>query len=177
MTRGIVTRLLFALSVVAAFTVLDAACAASINAVAIGASNTAGKGVGADEAWPAVLERMLKAKGYDAHVTVRAVNGLTSRQIVRYANSLPPGTQVVIYDLAVQNDRRARIPAAETNANGAEIARRARAQGAVAIRAPFGYAGAGRYEKQADGRHFTPKAHRQIAAKLVPKVIAAARRR
>jgi acyl-CoA thioesterase-1 len=153
-----------------------AAQAASVNVLAIGASNTAGKGVGADRAWPAVLERMLRSKGYDAHVTVRAANGLSSTQIAGYASSIPAGTQVVIYDLAFSTDRRLNIPLAQSNANGAEIVRRARAQGVVAIKAPFG-SGKGNYEKQEDGIHFTAKAHAQIAAKLVPQVIGAASRR
>ncbi len=38
--------------------------AASISIVALGASNTNGKGVGSGQAWPAVLESMLRAKGY-----------------------------------------------------------------------------------------------------------------
>lgn len=166
----------FSMCVAAVLALGSAAQAASINIVAIGASNTAGKGVGSGESYPEVLERLLRAKGYDAHVTVRAANGLTSRQVVSYADSIPAGTQVVIYDLAYSNDRRANISVSESNANGAEISRRARAHGAVAIKAPFG-SGAGNYEKQADGIHFTPKAHAQIAGKLVSPVIAAARAR
>ena len=40
-----------------------------LNIVAIGASNTSGLGVGEQNAYPAVLERLLRQKGIDAHVT------------------------------------------------------------------------------------------------------------
>src|SRR3984957_11180381 len=44
---------------------LASATAAQI--VAFGASNTAGHGVGSDRAWPARLQAMLRAKGYQAN--------------------------------------------------------------------------------------------------------------
>ena len=43
--------------------------ARALNIVAIGASNTTGFGVGEQNAYPAVLERLLRQKGIDAHVT------------------------------------------------------------------------------------------------------------
>ena len=43
--------------------------------VAIGASNTSGLGVGEQNAYPAVLERLLRQKGIDAHVTNAGVWG------------------------------------------------------------------------------------------------------
>ena len=139
MIKGLSAKMILAVCIFATFAISSVALAASVNVLAIGASNTVGKGISASEAWPAVLERMLKAKGYDAHVAVRAANGLTSREIMSYANSIPSGTQVVIYELGVSNDRRRNVPLAESNANGAQIVRLIRAQGAAAIRAPFGY--------------------------------------
>ncbi|HEX5509173.1 MAG TPA: GDSL-type esterase/lipase family protein [Pseudolabrys sp.] len=152
------------------------AAAKTINILAIGASNTAGKGVSDSEAWPAVLEGMLKHKGYDAHVTVRAANGLTSTQIVSYTNSIPAGTQVVIFDAGGSNDRKRNVSLAQSAANKAEIVRRIRAHGAVAIKVPYGNGHRGGYPRQADGIHFTPAGHRMIAAKLMARVIAATRR-
>jgi acyl-CoA thioesterase I len=154
-----------------------AASAKTINILAIGASNTAGRGVSNTQAWPAVLQSMLRSKGYDAHVTVRAFDGLTSTQIMSYTNSIPAGTQIVIFDLGVSSDRRHNIPLSQSAANQAEIVRRIREHGAVPIKAPFGDASRGSYPKQADGEHFTPVGHRMIAARLVPRVIAAARQR
>ena len=158
------------------FVVGDAADAKSVNITVIGASNANGKGVSSSEAWPAVLESMLRSKGYDAHVTVNATNGLTSGQIVSLTGSIPSGTQVVIFDTGISNDHRHNFSPAQTAANEAAIVRGIRAHGAVAIKAPYGNPGMhGGYPKQGDGEHFTPAGHRMIAAKLVPRVIAAAR--
>jgi acyl-CoA thioesterase-1 len=159
------------------FVLCGVASAKSITIMVIGASNANGKGVPYSESWPAVLESMLRSKGYDAHVTVHATNGLTSTQIMGYTNSIPPGTQIVIFDTGFSNDRRHNISFEQSAANEAAIARDIRAHGAIAIKAPYGNRGmhAG-YPKQADGEHFAPAGHRMIAAKLVPKVIAAARR-
>ena len=157
------------------FVVGGATAAKSIDIMVIGASNANGKGVSDSEAWPAVLESMLRSKGYDAHVTVRATNGLTSTQIVGYTSSIPSGTQIVIFDTGISNDHRHNISPAQTAANEAAIVRGIRAHGAVAIKAPYG-GGGNRYPKQGDGEHFTPAGHRMIAAILVPRVIAAARR-
>jgi acyl-CoA thioesterase-1 len=161
--------LLFAL-----LSLCSAAQARTLNIVAIGASNTAGRGVSTSEAWPAVLESMLRAKGHDAHVTVHATNGLTSTQIVSYTDSIPAGTQVVIFDAGVSNDRAHGISLAQSAANEADIVRRIRAHGAVAIKAPYGNGKTGGYPKQGDGIHFTPEGHRMIAAKLVSRVLSAA---
>jgi hypothetical protein len=120
---------------------------------------------------------MLKSKGYDAHVTVHATNGLTSTQIVGYTSSIPSGTQIVIFDTGFSNDRRHNISFKQSAANEAAIVRDIRAHGAIAIKAPYGNpGGGGGYPKQADGEHFTPAGHHMIAAKLVPRVIAAERR-
>ena len=58
--------------------------AAQAQVVALGASNTAGKGVAPQEAYPAQLEAMLRAKGYSGHV-VNA--GLKRRHDGRHAGA------------------------------------------------------------------------------------------
>ncbi|HVV79629.1 MAG TPA: GDSL-type esterase/lipase family protein [Pseudolabrys sp.] len=148
--------------------------ARTINILAIGASNTAGRGVSESEAWPAVLESILRAKGHDVHVTVHATNGITSTQIVSYTDSIPAGTQIVIFDAGVSNDRAHGISPGQSAANEAEIMRRVRAHGAVVIKAPYGNGKTGGYPKQGDGIHFTAEGHRMIAAKLVSRVLSAA---
>jgi len=168
----IATKMSFlgALLVIAAVTLASAAQAASIRILALGASNTNGKGVGSEQAWPAVLERMLRAKGYDAAVTVNAANGITSAAILGSVDSaVTPGTQVVIFDLGKANDRKRNVSPEETRANRAQIEARIRAHGARPISAP--YQGASR---QQDGQHLSAEGHAQVAARLVPMVIAAA---
>src|ERR1017187_8551117 len=61
-----------------------AARAEPIHIVALGASNTAGKGVGSSSAWLAQLEQLLRAKGYDAQVTNAGISGDdTGRMLAR----------------------------------------------------------------------------------------------
>ena len=59
-----------------------AANAAHIDIVALGASNTAGKGVGSNNAFPALLEAMLRAKGYDVTVANAGISYATRLGIV-----------------------------------------------------------------------------------------------
>src|SRR5665213_3194836 len=107
----------FGLSVMA-----PAARAEPIRIVALGASNTTGYGVGAQQAWPAQLEGMLRAKGYDVTITVNAVNGATSADILsRTAAAVTPGTRVVVYESGLPNDKRKGIPEAQSRANIAGI--------------------------------------------------------
>ncbi len=152
--------------------------AATIKVFALGASNTNGKGVGASEAWPAQLERMLRAKGYDATVTVNAINGDTSAGILRRTSSIPAGTQVVVFDTGGDNDR-LRGLGGQTHANKAQIVSAIRAHGAAAIQAPYinliGPQRSGGAGYQPDGIHLTAQSHQRLAAYLLPRVIAAAK--
>ncbi|MGB7257432.1 MAG: GDSL-type esterase/lipase family protein [Pseudolabrys sp.] len=150
--------------------------AATINILALGASNTNGAGVSDSQAWPAQLEKMLRAKGYDAHVSVNAINGQTSAQILQRASSIPAGTQVVVFDNGGDNDRKKGLSMAETNANVAKIMAMIRAHHAVPIRAPYKSVAGAMYASagyQADGHHLSPQSHARVAAALVPRVLAA----
>src|SRR5580692_4383425 len=67
--------------------------------VAFGASNVAGAGVQPQQAWPAQLEKLLKAQGYDVHVTNAGINGDTTADLLkRLDNAIPSGTKIVILD-------------------------------------------------------------------------------
>lgn len=71
--------------------------AAALNIVAIGASNTAGFGVGADNAYPTVLQALLRKKGIGAKVTNAGVNGdVTAGMRRRLDAAVPKGTDIVI---------------------------------------------------------------------------------
>lgn len=147
--------------------------AASVHIVALGASNTNGKGVGSENAWPSVLQRMLQARGYDVAITVNAMNGRTSGTILGLVNSaVTPGTQVVIFDIGRANDRKTGVSRAETQAHKAEIEARIRAHGARPIFAPYGGCA-----RQPDGRHLSVGGHAQVAARLLPLVTASAQPR
>lgn len=62
---------------------------ADVRIVCLGGSTTFGHGVNAEQAWPAVVERELRAKGVDAEVINAAVQGYGSRQLLlRYRRDI-----------------------------------------------------------------------------------------
>jgi acyl-CoA thioesterase-1 len=151
--------------------------AKEIRVYALGASNTNGKGVARSQAWPAQLERMLRAKGYDATVTVNAINGDTSEGVLRRTSAIPEGTQVVVFDTGGDNDRLRGRSDSQINATRAHIVAAIRTHHAVPIQAPYkrliGPMRSGGSGYQPDGHLLTARSHARIAAYLVPKVIAA----
>jgi acyl-CoA thioesterase-1 len=153
--------------------------AKEIRVYALGASNTNGKGVATSQAWPAQLERMLRAKGYDARVTVNAVNGDTSQGVLSRAAGIPQGAQVVVFDTGGDNDRLRGRSEGQIKATRAQIVAAIRAHHAVPIQAPYrrliGPQRSGGSGYQPDGIHLTSASHARVAAYLLPKVIAAAR--
>src|SRR3954470_18726060 len=97
-----------ALAVAALFVVLPLVSghAASGTIVALGASNTYGKGVARDQAYPAHLEAILRAKGHSVRVINAGINGNTTGQMLaRMDRAVPRGTSVVILQPG-GNDRR-----------------------------------------------------------------------
>jgi len=71
-----------------------------VNIVALGDSLTAGFGLGANDAFPAKLERALAAKGIAVTVANAGVSGDTSSGgLARLDWSVPPGTDAVILEL------------------------------------------------------------------------------
>jgi acyl-CoA thioesterase-1 len=105
-----------------------AAFAASINIVAIGDSNVAGKGVSSSEAYPAQLERALRAKGYDVHVVNEGISGVTAAGVLASADGVPAGTRLAIVWFGI-NDLRAGVPAAQVEASRQAAAAKLRARG------------------------------------------------
>ena len=71
--------------------------AATLNIVAVGASNTTGFGVGSDHAYPALLQDMLRKRGINANVTNAGSNGdVTAGMLRRLDAAVPNGTDIVI---------------------------------------------------------------------------------
>ena len=68
-----------------------------IGIVALGDSNTAGFGVGRDQAFPAQLERLLRAAGHDVQVWNAGVSGDTfEAMLARLDRYVPDGMRIVI---------------------------------------------------------------------------------
>jgi acyl-CoA thioesterase I len=87
-----------ALAVAAALClVVSPVAAATLNIVAVGASNTTGFGVGSDHAYPALLQDLLRKRGINANVTNAGSNGdVTAGMLRRLDAAVPNGTDIVI---------------------------------------------------------------------------------
>jgi acyl-CoA thioesterase-1 len=135
--------------------------------VALGASQTAGKGLSRDQAFPAQLETMLHAKGYDVRVVNEGVSGdTTSGMLNRLDQATPSGTKVVVLQPGGNDWRKG--GGADRTANISEIERRLRARGIKVIILENGtFRG---LPKQTDGQHLTPEGYRAVAAHLLPQV-------
>lgn len=158
-----------------------AAFAEPVSIVAIGASNTYAQAVSRSQAWPALLEQMLRAKGYDAKVTVEGVTrGDSSMIIDRVESAVPAGTRVVVFDLAAGRDRERGI---DTGRNRTEIERRIRSHGAVPVLAAYArVVGSEDTNPSAwiagdANHHLTPESQAKVAAWLLPQVVNALRKR
>jgi acyl-CoA thioesterase I len=149
--------------------------AADINVVALGASNTAGYGVGTDAAYPAQLERLLRAKGYDVTVANAGVSGETSAQILGRVDSVvTPGTKVVVLQIFYGNDERHGVSRAETDANTQAAIARISAHGAkVVLAGPTVATTILQSHHQYDGIHLTDEGHALLAARILPQVLQA----
>jgi acyl-CoA thioesterase I len=99
------------------FTAIFIACstllgsgAAAAQVVALGADNTYGRGVGGPAgAYPAKLQALLKAKGYDLTVTNAGIKGnTTSAMLARMDSAVPPDTKIVILGVCEGLDNNAK---------------------------------------------------------------------
>jgi acyl-CoA thioesterase-1 len=159
----------------AAALMLAAVCAqaGALNIVAIGASNTSGLGVGAQAAYPAQLEALLKKRGLDAHVTnAGRLGDTTAGMLGRLDAAVPAGTNIVILQPGA-NDRRFLISAERRTANIAAMVARLRARGIRVIV----------YDPPIppdfylfDGIHFNASAHARIAATLAAQIAGSSRK-
>jgi len=156
-----------------AVAVAGGAVAAQLTIVALGASNTAGKGVGTSQAFPAQLEAMLKQRGIDARVINDGVSGATTEDMMgRLGSVLQQHPQVVIFqpggnDLTHGGTRETR------GANIKQIVGQLRAQGikVFVVNPPKGFPPDA---IQRDGVHLTEQGHVMLAARLVKRVTGAA---
>lgn len=145
---------------------VDAANAATV--VALGASNTAGKGVTPSQAYPAQLQTMLRARGLDVTVINAGISGdTTGGMMARLESAVPGGTKVVILQPG-GNDLRRGAPN-ETP----EIRSRLRAMGIKVVMVPnVMFRGK---PHQPDGIHLTPVGYHMLAQQLVGPVASALR--
>ncbi|MGD1037514.1 MAG: arylesterase [Roseiarcus sp.] len=95
--------------------------------VALGDSLTAGYGLAPGEAFPDVLQRALKARGWDVEVSNAGVSGETAADgLARYDWSVPDGADALIVELGA-NDMLRGVDPSLAEASLAQILARARA--------------------------------------------------
>jgi acyl-CoA thioesterase I len=137
--------------------------------VALGASNTAGKGVSPGEAYPAQLETMLRARGLDVNVINAGISGdTTGGMMARLESAVPKGTKVVILQPG-GNDLRKGAPNYT-----AELRSRLSAMGVKVVMLPNEmFRGK---PHQPDGIHLTPEGYHMLAQQLVGAVASSLRR-
>ena len=166
--RGLRLRTVIRLAVVGAMLNFGSADAATI--VALGASNTVGKGVARNQAYPAQLEAILRARGHDARVINAGVNGETTGAMLRRLDQVvPKGTTVVILQPG-GNDRR-KGTEADRAASIAEIQSQLKGRGIRLIMLENNMLHG--LPHQPDGQHLTPEGYRMLAESLAAQVASA----
>ena len=151
-----------------AFSVLFGGAAQAATVIALGASNTFGKGVSPGQAYPAQLEVLLRAKGLNVNVINAGINGdTTGGMLARLDGVVPKGTNVVILQPG-GNDRRKGTPDQTS-----EILTKLHSMGVkVVLLSNNMFRG---LPHQPDGVHLTPEGYRKLAEKLAGQVAGALR--
>jgi acyl-CoA thioesterase I len=158
-----------------AFLVLCAVvCHSSAQIVAFGASNVSGFKVEPSQTWPAQLEMLLQAKGYNVRVTNAGLEGDTTMHMLqRVDSSVPNGTKVVVLDIGggFYNDKAHNISHDQGEKNMYAIATRLRERGIKIVR-ESSYKLPEKF-KQTDKVHLNVAGHEELAKMLLPEVITA----
>jgi acyl-CoA thioesterase-1 len=164
MVLRVKSHLVFFIAGLGALLLGDVARASTV--VALGASNTFGKGVSRSQAYPAQLEALLRARGLSVRVVNAGINGdTTGGMLARLDRVVSKGTSVVILQPG-GNDRR-KLAADNTP----EIQSRLSAMGIKVIMLPNGMLHG--LPHQPDGQHLTPEGYHRLAEELVAQVAAA----
>jgi len=184
------TRMFTHLLVLGAIMLSGPAYSQSSRIVALGDSNTAGFGVGPQQAFPAHLEALLRATGHDTQVVNAGVSGDTTYGMLsRLDAAAAPGTQIAIIQ-GGYNDRLRGSPPATIIANIEAILARLNARQIRGVVCGFfdpgwdavGDAVARRYGaifvpggacydstyRGPDGLHMNAAGHQVIATRLLP---------
>jgi acyl-CoA thioesterase-1 len=135
--------------------------------VALGASNTFGKGVARNQAYPAQLEAILRSKGHEVRVINAGVNGeTTGAMLSRLDRAVPNGTSIVILQPG-GNDQRRGVESERAH-NISQIESRLTARGIKVIMLENGMLHG--LPHQPDGEHLTAEGYRMLAQSLVEQV-------
>ncbi len=144
-----------------------AADAATI--VALGASNTYGKGVARNQSYPAQLQAILQAQGIRVRVVNAGINGDTTEGMLqRLDRTVPNGTAAVLLQPGGNDRRKGGVN------RTSEIQSRLQARGIPVIMVPNSmFRG---LPHQADEIHLTPEGYQMLAKSLASQVSGIVRR-
>jgi acyl-CoA thioesterase-1 len=164
-----------------------AATAAPVKIVALGDSATAGWLVAKKDAYPAELERQLRAKGHQVEIRNAGVSGDTSAGALKRLDlAVDPDTDIVLVEVGT-NDLRLHVPAVKMRANIAEIVRTLQKRRIAVLLiglGPLDLSGVarannvpyaqfklppGKYRAR-DGAHFNAEGYRIVVARMLPQV-------
>src|SRR6185312_5821969 len=170
-----------------------AAHAAAIHIVAFGDSATDGWLVAKKDAYPAQLERALRAKGFDVAVKNAGISGdTTTGALHRLDAAVDPDTDIAIVEFGT-NDLRLHKPMSVVRANLTEIIRTLRKRNIQVLLAGLGsldlssvakengvaYAQwklpPGKYRAR-DGQHFNAQGYAIVIARMLPDIEAMMKR-
>ena len=150
-----------------------AADAATTTIVAFGASNTFGKGVKRGEAYPAHLEKLLRAKGLDIKVINAGISGnATGQMLKRIKSDVPSNTDIVIFQPG-RNDLRKGGTLKSLKTNIKKINKRLKRRNINVIRLKNSHLKqiAKNYPRP-DGQHFLSPGYKALARLIMPDVLA-----
>jgi acyl-CoA thioesterase-1 len=162
---------MFRSSIILSLLTLTAITSANAHIVALGASSTAGYGIGPSAAYPAQLEDILRAKGRPMSVINAGISGdTTGGMLSRLSSAVPSGTKIVILQIA-GNDAMKGMSPAVAEANRAEIRKQLHARHIRTIEADSYVLAALRSGlRQADGIHMTAEGHRRVAQQIAASI-------
>jgi len=150
-----------------------AVAARAAEVVALGASNTYGKGVNRGEDFPAQLEAMLHGKGVRVSVANAGVNGdTTAGMLSRFDGAVDGSTRVLLLQPG-GNDFRKGVGDRRGSNIGAITAKAAQHHIRVVMVENGMLRG---LPHQVDGQHLTPDGYRMLAAALLPRVMSGLRK-
>jgi acyl-CoA thioesterase I len=163
------------------------ALASPIHIVTLGDSATSGWLVPRDKAYPAQLQRMLRAKGYDVGVKNAGIPGDTSAAALKRLDvAVDPDTDVVLVELGT-NDLRAHVTRGKMEANIGEIVNTLKKRGIAVLLNGLGSLDLSalartldvpyaqwrlpphRYRAR-DGAHFSAEGYRVLLARTQPQI-------
>jgi acyl-CoA thioesterase-1 len=136
--------------------------------VALGASQTYGKGVSRAEAYPAQLEDLLRQQGYKVRVINAGINGDTTGGMLARLNRVVPKATTLVILQPGGNDRRKGVEENRSeNISQIESALSARNIKTILLENTY-FQG---MPRGADGQHLTPEGYHTLAEELLPQVV------